>query len=46
MNTNNRKDTVFNCAVVFAAWLVLIAACVSDDVDANTHVVRIAYQAQ
>ncbi len=46
MNSNNHKDTVLNCFVVFAAWLVIIAACVGDDADAKSQVVRIAYQAQ
>jgi hypothetical protein len=46
MNSNNHRDTVLNCFVVFAAWLVIIAACLPDDVDAKTQVVRIAYEAQ
>jgi hypothetical protein len=45
-NSKTRKDMIFNSVVLFAAWLVVIAACVSDDVEAKTQVVRIAYQAQ
>jgi hypothetical protein len=48
MSSGTRKDTLFNSVVLFAAWLVVIAACVADDVDvdAGTHLVRIAYRAQ
>jgi hypothetical protein len=46
MSSGTRKDTLFNSVVLFAAWLVVIAACVADDVDAGTHGVRAAYRAQ
>jgi hypothetical protein len=46
MKPKMSKDTVFNSVILFAAWLVVIAACIGDDVESKTHVVRIAYQAQ
>lgn len=39
----NDNDTVFNAAVIFAAWLVVIVACVYPGVEDNDTIVRIAY---
>jgi hypothetical protein len=46
MKKNPRKDMILNSAVLFAAWLVVIAACVGGDADLAKPVVRIAYEAQ
>ena len=46
MKKNPRKDMILNSAVLFAAWLVVIAACVSGDAGSATRVVRIAYEVQ
>ena len=40
---SNRKDTILNSAVLLAAWLVLISAGVSDQVETSSQVVHIAY---
>ena len=46
MKQSNRHDTMLNSFILFAAWLVVIAACIPDDVDAAAQPVRIAYEAQ
>ena len=46
MKSEHSKDTVFNSVVLFAAWMIVIATCITDDVETNTHVVHIAYRAQ
>ena len=43
MKSNSRKDTLFNSAVLLAAWLVVIGAGVSDQVETSAQVVQIAY---
>jgi len=42
----NSQDTVLNAAVVFAAWLIVIVACINPELESPTTVVRIAYAAQ
>lgn len=46
MNSNTRKDTFLNSAVLFAAWLVIVIASVGNHVESSTSVVRIAYLAE
>jgi hypothetical protein len=46
MKPEPTKDTVFNSLVLFAAWMVVISTCMTDDIDTGTQVVRIAYQPQ
>lgn len=46
MKSSIRKDTLLNSFILFAAWLVVVAACIPEDVDAVTQPVRIAYEAQ
>lgn len=46
MDSENRKDTIFNSAVLFAAWMIVISTCIVDDGDTSAQVVRIAYRAQ
>ena len=46
MKSEPTKDTVFNSLVLFAAWMVVISTCITDDVDTGKQVVRIAYRAQ
>ncbi|MGZ5037522.1 MAG: hypothetical protein ACXWG1_12075 [Usitatibacter sp.] len=41
-----RKDTLLNSVILFSAWLVVITACISDDVEAGHQPIRIAYEAQ
>ncbi len=44
MKSNSRKDTILNSAVLFATWLVVISAGVSERLEASTAVVPINYQ--
>jgi len=46
MDSENRKDTIFNSVVLFAAWMIVISTCIVDDGETSTQVVRIAYRAQ
>jgi hypothetical protein len=46
MDSENRKDTIFNSVVLFTAWMIVISTCIVDDGDTSTQVVRIAYRAQ
>jgi hypothetical protein len=46
MKSEHSKDTVFNSIVLFAAWMIVIATCVTDDVETSAQVVRVAYRAQ
>ena len=46
MKSPIRQDTLLNSVMLFAAWLVIIAACIPEDVETVAHPVRIAYQAQ
>jgi hypothetical protein len=46
MYPKSTKDTIFNSVVLFAAWLVVISACIGEDVESTKQAVRIAYQAQ
>jgi len=43
MNSNIRKDTILNSAVIFAAWLVIIVSSVDNHVETASKVVAIAY---
>ena len=45
MNSNTNKDTRRN-SVVFAAWLIVIAAGVSASIESSPHVVNIAYHVE
>jgi hypothetical protein len=45
MSSNTRKDAILNSAVLLAAWLVLIAMCIDEDVESTPHVARAPYQA-
>lgn len=42
MKPNFSQDSVLNATIVFAAWLIVIVACVNPDLEAPTQVVRIA----
>ncbi len=46
MNSNTSKDNTLNSAILFAAWLVVIAAGVDAHIESASQVVRIAYQAE
>lgn len=46
MNSNTRKDSLLNSAVLFAAWLIVIIASVDAHIESSTEVVRIAYAAE
>lgn len=46
MKPSIRNDTVLNSVILFSAWLVVIAACIPEDVEAGHQPVRIAYEAQ
>jgi hypothetical protein len=41
-----RKDTLLNSVMLFAAWLVVITACIPEDAGAGSHAIRIAYEAE
>jgi hypothetical protein len=43
MNNDIDKDGVLNAAAIFAAWLIVIVACVYPGVETTETVVRIAY---
>ncbi len=45
MKSNLTQDTVLNTAILVAAWLIVIAACVDTDVGAPASVIRVAYAA-
>jgi hypothetical protein len=46
MNSNHRKDSFLNSAVLFAAWLIVIVASVDAHIESSSEVVRIAYVAE
>ena len=46
MKSESIKDTALNSVVLFAAWMIVIATCIVDDIDTGTQVVHIAYRAQ
>jgi hypothetical protein len=46
MNSNTSKDNALNSAILFAAWLIVIAAGVAAHVESSSQVVRIAYQVE
>lgn len=47
MSSNTRKkNTGLNSAVLFAAWLAVVVAASNGDIETNTQVVPIAYQAE
>jgi len=46
MKSEPTKDTILNSLVLFAAWMVVISTCITDDIDTGTQVIRIAYRAQ
>lgn len=46
MKSEPTKDTILNSLVLFAAWMVVISTCITDDIDTGTQVVRIAYRGQ
>ncbi len=45
MKNEINKDAVLTAAVIFAAWLIVIVACVDPGVEHQTTVIRIAYAA-
>jgi hypothetical protein len=45
MNSNTNKDNALNSAILFAAWLVIIAASVDAHIESSSQVVLIAYSA-
>jgi hypothetical protein len=46
MNSNTRKGTARNSAVLLAAWLAVVIASVNPDIEASTAVIPIAYTAE
>jgi len=46
MNSNRNKDNLLNSSVIFAAWLIVVAAGVSASVEPSAHVVHIAYHVE
>ena len=46
MKPNTSQDNVLNAAVLLAAWLVVIVACVSPESEKTSTVVQIAYAAE
>ena len=46
MNSNTRKDSFLNSAVLLTAWLVVIIASVDAHIESSSYVVRIAYAAE
>jgi hypothetical protein len=45
MKSQIPRERVLNSVVLFAAWLVVIAACIPDDGESPTRAVPIAYRA-
>lgn len=46
MKPGTSQDNVLNATVLFAAWLIVIVACVTPDVEQTTTAVQIAYAAE
>ena len=46
MNTNSSKELIRSTAVVIGAWLIVIAAGVSEGLEGSTAVVYIHYQVE
>jgi hypothetical protein len=46
MKPYTSQDNVLNAAILFAAWLIVIVACVSPELEKTNTVVQIAYAAE
>ena len=46
MKPSTSQDNVLNAAILFAAWLIVIVACVGPEVENTNTAVQIAYAAE